>query len=201
MGTRTTIGIALATFVLIASAYGDAVFTLGNNPQNIEQSVLFQADPSGNVIDGFTKTSKTLVQFSSATDTLKGVSKGQGQGNVEALDKLINDITITVPGHIFLDAIVSPFKPDKGNDLLVTVTMSDGLVFTKLYGDKNGNNFLTITTNKGGMISSVTIDSKSGFQGLEHLSISGISTPEPSSMLLLGTGVLTLAQALRRKML
>ena len=53
------------------------------------------------------------------------------------------------------------------------------------YGRTQGDNFLTITTSGGEMISSVTTDSASGFQDLKQPRISGISgvkiVPEPSS--------------------
>jgi len=202
---RTRImGIGLATLILIPSAYGDAVFQLGNHPQPDEQNVLFQTDQVGPIIDGFTNRSNTLVQFSSMTDTL--MATAHGQAKVTAADGLINDITMSVPGHTFLDAIINPFEPAQDNDLVITVTMSDGSTFTfGPYGGTHGNNFLTITTINGELISSVTIDSASGFDDLRQPRISGISgitlVPEPSSLVLLGSGFLGLAFTLRRKML
>ena len=193
--------VVIALTILITPAFADAVFTRGDHPQDNEQNILFHPAQMGTTIDGFTNHTDTLVQFSSTTDTL--ISSG-GQSDVDAVGGLIHDITITVPGHTFLDFILNPFKVGKTNDLLVTVKLSDGKTDTFMYGNNHGDNFLTVTTSGGEMIDSITVDATSGFQGLKQPRISGISgvvVPEPSSMVLLGSGVLGLAYALRRKML
>ena len=203
MRTRL-IGIALATLVLIAPAYSDAIFTLGNHHQPNEENIMFHTDQTGlpgTPIGAITNLSNSVILYESMTDTIIGTG---GQSDVDAVGGLIHNITMTVTGgHTFVDAIINPFKPVNNNDLVVTVVTNTGpFMFT--YGDTHGNNFLTITTSGGETISSVTIDSASGFQDLKQPRISGISgvtiVPEPSSLALLGSGVLVLTQLLRRKL-
>ena len=197
--TRATraIGIALATLVLMASAYADAVFTLGNNPQPNEENVLFNSPMTGTTIKGLTNRSDTPIQFSSTTDTLRASG---GQSDIDAMDGLINNITITVPGHTFLDFILNPFKVGATNGLVVSVKLSDGKTDSFTYGNTHGNNFLTVTTSGGELIDSITINSTSGFQALSHPRVSGVTViPEPSSLLLLGGGLIGLAGIVGRK--
>jgi hypothetical protein len=197
------VGIILVATILVAPAFANAVFQLGNHPQPNEQNILFGSDQVGTTVFGFTNFTNTTVQFSSTTDTL--VVTSSGQAKVTAADGLVNDITISVPGTTFADFILNPFKPAANTDLQITVVMSDASVFTfGPYGSTNGNNFLTITTSGGELISSVTIDSAGGFQDLRQPRISGVTgapIPEPSSLLLLGSGALGILGVLRRKLI
>ena len=151
-------------------------------------------------VHGSTNHSHTDVQFSSTTDILH--AKG-GQSDIDSLnpDKLIHNVTITVPGHTFDDLIINPFKDVADGDLHITVVANGVTIPTFTYGKMNGQNFLSITTANDEDMSSVEIVSDFGFQDLKQTRISGIAfIPEPSSMLLLGNGVLGLARMLRRKL-
>ena len=44
------VGIALTTLLLMASAYADAVFTLGNHPQPGEQNIMFHTAMTGTMV-------------------------------------------------------------------------------------------------------------------------------------------------------
>jgi len=187
------LGISLSTLGLIAPAYGTITFTEAQIPQPQEQNILLTAPLTGMTITGLTNHSDTLVQFTSTTNTL--TSKG-GQADIDGFPvahppTLIHDITMSMPGFTFNDAIINPFKPGASGDLIVTVRTNDGS-FMHTYGSDTGNNFLTITTAFGEHIDSVTVDSASGFQSLGQPRISGALTPipEPSTFLLMGSGLL-----------
>jgi PEP-CTERM motif len=194
-----------AAFVsaLALPMYADAVFTLGNHPQGDEQNVLFTADQSGAFITGVTNNTGTIVDFWSTTDVL--IATAKGQANVTAEDGLLNDISIGLAGGVgVLDLILDPSAATQTSSGKTTVTahMNDGSTNTFTYaGDLgNGQNYLTVTTSGGELITSVTIDSDLGFDTLRQVRISGIngSVPEPGSMALIGGGLLLLAPSIRR---
>src|SRR4051794_17731061 len=93
--------------LLVAPAHATIVFTSGNNPQPDEQNVLYGSSQSGSTVTGRTNQTNTSVNFTSSTDTL--VETAQGQANLTALDGLINQVTISVPGQTFGDMILNPF--------------------------------------------------------------------------------------------
>src|SRR5215472_16236390 len=108
--TTRILGTVLATLLLIASAYANAVFEFGNHPQPNEQNIMFHNPPqTGTTINGFTDKTHTMVVFTSPqTLTAKG-----GQSDIDALNPAptagIRNILITVPGHDFFDYILNPF--------------------------------------------------------------------------------------------
>ena len=183
-------------------AFADTVdFIQGNQNLMNEENILFHADMSGSLIMGFSNISNTEVDFSSTTDILQGQG---GQATVSAQDGLINDITITSPDIDFQGYVFNVFKPQANNDLMVTVVDAQNNMYTFQYGQTNGNNFLTIVDTNGHNIKSITIDSASGFEDLKQNRIGdglsgGTSVPEPSSIMLLGTGLLGSIGYWRRK--
>ena len=197
------LGSALVALLLTASAYADVIFMLGNpGHQPGEENILFHTAMTGNPIFGFTNISNAPVEFSSTMDTLRASG---GQSDIDAVDGFVNDIMVTTPGHTFKDLIFNPFKDVANEDLHITVVANDGIYpmpppFT--YGKMNGQNFLFVNATGSTLIKSVDIFSDFGFDDLRQIRISGVEViPEPSSMLLLGSGVLLFAQGLRRKLM
>jgi len=200
MRARFTVPLlSLILFILstITTAKADSVtFTLGNNPQQDEENILLNNGITGNPVFGLTNQTQLQVRFSSTTDTL--VEPSSGQARVEALDALVNNISISIPNGTFHDLILNPFFGS--GTATVTVLTAGNQTFTFSYALSNGNNFLTIVADAGTSISSVTIDAPGGFTDLRQPRISGATAnvPEPATMLLFGIGLLGTAGAVRK---
>jgi hypothetical protein len=196
--------IAVPVLTLIAvvalsfsTAKADSVtFTVGNNPQQVEENILLNNGLNGITVFGLTNQTQLQVSFSSTTDTL--VEPSSGQARVEALDGLVNNITISVPNGTFHDLIVNPFFGSGTAD--VTVVTANNEVFNFSYSLSNGQNFLTIVADPGTRIFSVTISAPGGFTDLRQPRISGAESnvPEPATMFLFGSGLLGIGAAMRK---
>lgn len=199
-----SVAVFLSLIALIAlsvtTAKADSVtFTIGNNPQQDEENILLSSGLNGTTVFGLTNQTNLQVAFSSTTETL--VEPSSGQARVEALDGLVNNISISIPNGTFHDIILNPFFGSGTAD--VTVVTSNNETFTFSYSLGNGQNFLTIVADPGTQIFSVTINAPGGFTDLRQPRISGAaanetSVPEPTSMLLFGSGLLGIATAFRK---
>jgi hypothetical protein len=183
-------------------AHAGVTFTTGNHPQPDEKNILLNSGGTGNPVFGTTNMSSITVAFSSSTDTLTEPSSGQAR--VGAMDGLVNDVSISIPGGDYTDLIINPFgiEDPPAN---VSVFTDLGNTYNFMYDLGVGNNFLTIVADGGEKILSTDINSAAGFDDLRQPRISGTeigtpsATPEPCSLALLGMGALPLAARLRRR--
>ena len=179
------------------SAKADSVtFTIGNNPQPDEENILLNSGATGTTVFGLTNQTQLQVSFSSTTDTL--IEPSSGQARVEALDGLLNNVTIAIPNGTFHDIILNPFFGSGTATLDVVTANNDTFSFS--YTLSNGQHFLTIVADPGTAIFSVTLTAPGGFTDLRQPRISGASenVPEPATLSLIAFGMLGGAGALRR---
>ena len=188
--------IAIAVFSVTTARADSVTFTIGNNPQSNEENILLNSGATGTTVFGLTNQTNLQVRFTSSSDTL--VEPSSGQARVEAVDGLLNNITLDLPNASFTDVILNPFFGS--GTATVTVLTTNNETFTFSYTLSNGQNFLTIVADPGTRIASVTINAAGGFTDLRQPRISGAeaNVPEPASLLLLGGGLLGLAGAGRK---
>lgn len=210
--------LALAAFVVLGivavPARADIAVVAGNNPQ-IDENVQFN-DPgtggTGNPIFGRTNQTQTFVRFT-GQETL--TAPAQGQARIEAATGTFNNLTIDLSGSAagaptssFTSLIFNPDAVANGS-IVFTVNEVNGQTntFTRPL-DGSGNNFFTITAVAGQRILSVNFSTTVEIADLSQVRIGGIQAvttppqtpiPEPTTMLLFGSGLAGLVAKLRKR--
>ena len=202
--------LALAIFAIVglaaSTAKADIVVVNGVNNQGTD-NVLLNPATDVTTVTGTVGPSNLLVNFTSSSGSglLNANPSGQatvsgGTGNI-AFTQLTFGLANNDP---FTRAV---FNINAASDGAVVIHVEginiDGGFFEDDFTvDANGQNFFTVTALNGQFMTSISLTAINGatFEDVRQVRLGTGEIPEPTSMLLLGTGLLGIAAGVRKRL-
>jgi hypothetical protein len=179
--------VASVLLSLVATSAG-AVIMFSPTPSGTGNNVVFNLQPpdqTGTTIFGnINDPTNTLVQF---TSTQVLTTPSSGQARIESVpDNILNNLQTTIPGFFFSQAVFNLDATANGSASISASDQSGGLFSFLLPLSGSGQNFFTLTTAGGELISRVAFTSTVGLADVAQIRFGELAAvPGP----LVGTGL------------
>ena len=172
--------LASVLLALVATS-ANAVIMFSPTPSGTGNNVTFNLqlpDQTGTTIFGnINDAANTLVQFTSSQVL---TTPSQGQARIESVpDNILNNLSTTIPGFLFAQAVFNLDATANGSANISAFDQSGSLFSFVLPLSGSGQNFFTLTTAGGELISSVAFTSTVGLGDVSQIRFGGVVVPGP----------------------